>query len=210
MVISLRRKVEYYNGKEITRAVLKRVNLIDLKRIQEGITQFAMEEVKSLKSLCEAHEVNPEDEHLIIGEDWYILYTDISDIEIEIKDWVAIGNVDNKLMQTMEMFNALKKVLLAHEDHDIHGTLRHSTSYKFYKKFLDEGYLEEGLNILDFDDEQPRLAAIKEKILSEYDSLYDYLADENRERYENDALEDYIYYDVCFNITDAFKKRYKK
>ena len=206
----MRKKTEYYNGREITRSVLKRVNLIDLKRIQEGINQFSMEEVKSLKALCKIHGVNQEDEHLILGEDWYILYTDISDIEIEIKDWVAVSNVENKFSQAMEMFNALKIILLEHASHDIYGTLRHSTSYKFYQKFLEEGYLEEQLSTIDFDDYLPKIEAIKEKILSEYDSLYAYLADESRERYEESALEDYIYYDVCFNITDAFKKRYKK
>jgi len=169
-----------------------------------------MEPVKSLKKLCKEHEVKPKDEHIVIGEDWYIIYANISEFEIEIKDWVAIGNVENKFAQTMEMFTALKQILLNHENHDIYSTLRYSTSYKFYEKFRDEGYLEEGISIVDFDTYLPKLEEIKEKILSEYDTLYDYLADENRERYEEYALEDYIYYDVCFNITDAFKKRYKK
>lgn len=206
----MRRKVEYYNGKEITRAILKRTNLIDLKRIEEGITQLSLAEVKSLKELCKIHETIPQNEHLIIGEDWYIIYTDISDIEIEIKDWVAISNIENKFSQTMEMFNSLKKILLDHEHHDIYGSLRYSTSYQFYKKFLDRGYFEEGFNIVDFDDNSPRLTEIKETILSEYDSLDDYLSDKNRERYEDDSAEDHIYYDVCFNITESFKKRYKK
>lgn len=210
MVIKLRKQVEYYNGKEINRKVLNRINLIDLKRIKEGITQFSMERVKSLKKICKEHETDPEDEHVILGEDWYIVYTNISDMEIEIKDWVAINNVENKLNQTMEMFNALKKILLEHENCNIYGMLRHSTSYPFYKKLLDEGYIEESVDIIDFDDYLPKLEEIKQKILTDYDSIEDYLADPNRDRYEGSAMEDYIYHEVSFNVTESFKNRYKK
>ena len=206
----MRKKVEYYSGRKITKDVLRRINLIDLKRIQEGINKFSMEEINSLKELCDSHETRPKNEHIILGEDWYIIYTDLSDMEIEIKDWVAINSVDNKFTQTMEMFNALKQILLKHKDHDIYSTLRHSTSYPFYKKFLDQGYFEESYDILDFDDENPKLEEIKEKILSEYDSLYDYLEDENRNKYEDASVDDFIYHDVVFNVTDVFTNKYKK
>lgn len=89
--------------------MLKRINLIDLKRIQEGITQFSIERIKTLKLLCKVHETTPKKEHIILGEDWYIIYTELSEDEIEIKDWVAINNVENKFMQTIEMFNTLNK-----------------------------------------------------------------------------------------------------
>ena len=206
----MRSKVEYYSGNKITNKVLKRINLIDLKRIQEGITKFSMGRIKSLKSLCKSHETTPENEHIILGEDWYIIYTDISDIEIEIKDWVAIHSVESKFSQTMEMFNALKHILLEHENHIIYSTLRHSTSYQFYKKLLNEGYIEAGDEIIDFDDCNPELEIIKQEILSKYDSIEDYLLDESREKYERSSIEDYIYHDVSFNITNSFKNRYKK
>lgn len=205
----MRMKVEYYSGNKINNKVLKRINLIDLKRIQEGITKFSIERIKSLKTLCKSHETTPENEHVILGEDWYIIYTDISDTEIEIKDWVAIHNVENKFSQTIEMFNALKHILLEHENHIIYSTLRHSTSYQFYKKLLNEGYIEEGYDIIDFDDCNQELEEIKQKILSKYDSIDDYLSDEFREKYESSSVEDYIYHDVSFNITNSFKNRYK-
>lgn len=205
----MRMKVEYYNGNKITSKVLKRINLIDLKRIQEGITKFSIERIKSLNSLCKSHGTTPKNEHVILGEDWYIIYTDISDTEIEVKDWVAIHNVENKFSQTIEMFNALKHILLEHENSIIYSTLRHSTSYQFYKKLLNEGYIEEGYDIIDFDDCNQELEEIKQKILSKYDSIDDYLADEFREKYESSSVEDYIYHDVSFNITNSFKNRYK-
>ena len=82
----MRKKIEFYNGHEITKKVLNRINLIDLKRIQEGINHFAMERLTSIKTLCKLHETTIEHEHIIIGEDWYIAYIDISENEIEIKD----------------------------------------------------------------------------------------------------------------------------
>lgn len=206
----MRKKVEYYNGYNINRRVIHRINLIDLKRIKEGITEFTMEKIKNLKSLCEIHDTTPEQEHIILGEDWYINYTDISEDEIEINEWVAINNVENKLTQTMEMYTALKKILLKHAQKDIYAMLRHSTSYKFYQKFLSAGYIEESLDILDFDDSSPELEKIKYKILTEYDSFEEYLSDENRERYESESVEDFIYHEVSFNVTEEFKHRYKK
>ena len=167
------------------------------------------ERIKSLNSLCKSHGTTPKNEHVILGEDWYIIYTDISDTEIEVKDWVAIHNVENKFSQTIEMFNALKHILLEHENSIIYSTLRHSTSYQFYKKLLNEGYIEEGFDIIDFDDCNQELEEIKQKILSKYDSIDDYLSDEFREKYESSSVEDYIYHDVSFNITNSFKNRYK-
>ena len=82
----MRKKIEYYNGKEITRSVLKIINLIDLTRIKEGINAFSMESVKTLRSLCKEHESDPEEEYIILGEDWYIIYTKKFDTEIDIKD----------------------------------------------------------------------------------------------------------------------------
>ena len=182
---SMRKQVEYYNGKKITPNVLHRINLIDSKRIQEGITKFSIERPKGLKSLCKFHETTPENEHIILGEDWYIIYTELSEEEIDIKDWIAIHNVENKLTQTMEMYNALKNILLKYQDYNINSILRHSTSYPFYKKLLNDGYIEEGYDLVDLDDCTPELEQIRYQIFLKYDSLEDYLKDENRDKYEN-------------------------
>lgn len=206
----MRKKIEYYNGKEITRSVLKRINLIDIKRIKEGINVFSMESVKTLKSLCKAHQSDPEEEYIILGEDWYIIYTKIFATEIDIKDWVAISNVENKLTQTMEMYSSLKQLFLENKDCDFYCMLRHSTSYPFYKKFLDEGHIEESMDVIDFDDYSPELTKIKEKILTEYNSIEEYLSDPNRELYKESHLEDYIYHEVSFNVTNTFQNKYKK
>lgn len=206
----MRKKVEYYDGHKITKNVLKKVNLIDLKRIQEGITEFTVEEFTSLKEMCEVYETLPQNHHIILGEDWYLLYTKNDEGELEIKDWVAIHNVENKFIQTMEMFTAIKKIFLENQECDMYGVLRHSTSYKFYKKLLESNYIDEGYDIIEFEDEIEEVEETKNKILSEYDSLEDYLLDPNRNTYQEISLDDHIYHFVCFNITDTFKNKYKK
>ena len=206
----MRKKVEHYQGKEITRKIIRQTEIIDLQRIKEGITQFSMGKVKTVKQLAKIHNSKPEDEHVILGEDWYLSYTIVSESEMEIKDWIAIGNVENKFAQTMEMFNAFKQILLEYSHCNIYSILRHSTSYQFYKKLLDEGLIEEHVDVIDFDDYTPKLEEIKQKIFYKYDSYEDYLSDENRERYEEYQIEDFIYHEVCFNTTKKFTNRYKR
>lgn len=206
----MRGKVEYYDGREITKKELERVNLIELKSIEEGITIFEMESIKTLTELSYSHKTKSKNEHLILGEDWYISYTTISDSEIEINDWISINKVKNKFEQTMEMFNAIKQILVTHSDKHISAIFRHSTSYPFYKKFLDEGYLEELLDNVEFDDYLPTVEEIFEKILEQYDSIEKYLSDPNREKFEKEHIEDFIYHEVIFQVSQKFKNRYKK
>ena len=208
----MRKKVEHFQGYEITPKILKEIKRIDTERMEEGKTEFANTETKKLRNLCKIHESKPIQEHIILGEDWYISYTEVSENEIEITDWVAIDKVENKFTQTMEMLTALKIILLEHKHCDIYGMLRHSTSYPFYKKLIDKGFVdeEEATDVIFFDDSQPELEKIKEEILSEYDSIEDYLKDEFRKKYEGTHIEDHIYHEIVFNMSDKFRNNYKK
>lgn len=79
----MRKKVEYYHGYEITKKVLKKANLIGLKRYREGRYSIMFDETISLEDLCNWNDASPEEEYLVLGEDWYIIYTKNSDyIEI--------------------------------------------------------------------------------------------------------------------------------
>lgn len=207
----MRRKVEYYSGHEITEEVLKKIHLIELKRLEEGITQFPLESINTLDELCQYYETTPSQENIILGEDWYINYNKIADYEMEINEWVAISAVSNKLGQTIEMYEALKKILLESEFRDIYIVSRHSTSYRLYQSLLRRGYIEEFDNTTDILENLPtELEQIKQKIIAEYGSLENYLKDENREKYEEFHLEDYIYHLIIFSITDKFVNKYKR
>ena len=49
------------------------------------------------------------------------------------------------------------KILIENEQSDIYSILRHSTSYKFYKKLLDQNYLTEGYDFIEFEENLPEL-----------------------------------------------------
>lgn len=204
----MRKKVEYYKGTEITDEVLKRVNLIELKRQREGLTTFTSENIDSLEELCYEHDTKPAQENIILGEDWYIIYTTFNK-EIEIQEWLSIGNVKDKLIQTMEMFNAIKTILLDNKDKSIYATLRHSTSYKFYKLLLEKGYIKEFENRFDIADDIPEdLLTIIENIPKKYNSIEEYIDTEKEDNLED--LPDFIYHNVDFKVSDKFIERYNK
>lgn len=204
----MRKEVEYYKGNEITEEVLKRVNLIELKRQREGLTTFTIENVDNIEELCYTHDTLPVQENLILGEDWYIIYTTFNG-EIEINEWLAIGNVKDKLVQTMEMFNAIKNILLEHKDKTIYATLRHSTSYKFYKLLFEKGYINEFENRFDIADDIPGdLLTMIENSKEKYNSIEEYIDNETEDKIED--LPDFIYHNVEFKVSDKFIEKYNK
>ena len=78
------------------------------------------------------------------------------------------------------------------------------------RKLLENNYIEETYDIIEFEDELPKIEEVKYKILSEYNSFEDYLTDKNRNKYPELSLDDHIYHFVSFNITDTFQNKYKK
>ena len=130
---------------------------------------------------------------------------------VEIKEWVDAGSVSNKLAQTMEMFNALKKILLSSEDKTLAATMKHNTSYQFYSSLIQRGLLQEFEDNIFVEEELPQdLEMTRNNIEEQYGFIEDFLKDPNRSKEQEESLEDYIYHDVLFEITERFKNRYKK
>ena len=209
----LREEVKYYTGYQITDDIIRKINLIELKRIKEGITYIKSEPIKTLRDLCRIHGTFPSEENIIIGQDWYIIYSRLykDSSEIEINEWVAIDQVENKLMQTIEMFSAMKRILLENKDITVFATMRHSTSYKFYRSLLTRGYFKEISNRADIDDELPEyLESIKTELKNKYETPEDFLKNIDKENLEDTHFEDIIHHLVIFKTTDKFIKRYKK
>lgn len=203
----MREPIKYYNGFEITDEIIKKINLIELKRIKENITNITSEKIETLKDLCYLHGTLPKEENIILGTDWYIIYTiyDETPNEVEINEWLAINNVENKLMQTIEMFEALKKLLL--NSQVVYATMRHSTSYKFYELLLNKGYIEEISNIKELDDELPEhIEKQKNELKNKYKNLEEYLSNNTKKQ----EIDDYIYHLIIFETTKLFTKRYQK
>ena len=202
----MREKVKHYQGKEITTEVIRKMNLIELLRQREGLTTFTIENIDNLEELCNYHDTKEEQENIILGQDWYLMYTTYND-ELEIQEWISINNVKDKLVQTMEMFKWIKKILLENKDKTIYSTLRHSTSYNFYKLFLEKGYIDEIYKSIDIEDDIPEdlLSLIENRDNS---SLEEYL-DNEKEEILND-LPDFIFHNVEFWVTDKFIEKHNK
>jgi len=202
----MREKVKHYQGTEITPEVIRKMNLIELLRQREGLTTFTIENIDNLEELCNYHDTKEEQENIILGQDWYLMYTTYND-ELEIQEWISINNVKDKLVQTMEMFKWIKKILLENKDKTIYSTLRHSTSYNFYKLFLEKGYIDEIYKSIDIADDIPKdlLSLIENRDNS---SLEEYL-DIEKEEILND-LPDFIFHNVEFLVTDKFIEKHNK
>lgn len=204
----MREKVKHYQGKEITSEVIRKMNLIELLRQKEGLTTFTIENVDNLEELCNYHDTKPEQENIIIGEDWYLMYTTYKN-EIEIQEWISINNVKDKLVQTMEMFKWIKKILLENKDKTIYSTLRHSTSYKFYKLFLEKKYITETNKNIDIaEDITKDLLSLIENVDKNNTSLEQYLNLEKEEILED--LSDFIFHNVEFKVSDKFIEKHNK
>jgi len=89
--------------------------------------------------------------------------------------------------------------------------MRHSTSYKFYYDMLTRGYLNECYHNITI---EPFLPSDIEKtaytICQTYNHISNFLKDENRDKEQEELIEDYIYHEISFAITDKFVKRYQK
>ena len=209
----MREAVKHYTGYEITDEIIRKINLIELKRIKEGITYIKSEPIKTLRDLCKIHGTFPKEENVIIGQDWYIIYSRLYEdaSEIEINEWVAINKVENKLMQTIEMLSAMKKILLENKDITVFATMRHCTSYKFYISLLTRGYFKELSNRADIDDELPEyLEPIKTELKNKYETPEIFLQNLDNENLQDTHFEDIIHHLIIFKPTDKFIKRYKK
>ena len=202
----MREKVKHYQGNEITSEVIRKMNLIELTRQREGLTTFSIENINNLLELCDYHDTDPEQENIIIGEDWYLMYT-IYNGELEIQEWISINNVKDKLVQSMEMFNSIKKVLLENKESIVYSTLRHSTSYRFYRLLLEKGYINEIDNNIDISDDIPEdlLSLVENRGNS---SIEEYLDTECEEVL--DDLPDFVFHNVEFMVSDKFVDRYNK
>lgn len=203
----MRKKVRYYVGEDISQNIIREINLISRRRYEEGLNILNHRGMDTLQEMCYRHNTQPHQENVILGEDWYIIYS-IKESKIEILEWLSVKNVPNKIEQTVEMLNEIKKILLKNENTKIFAYMRHSTSYRFYQKFLSLGYFKELQDSLIFEKYLiPKGRKISKKIERKYGSLEEYLKGDYKEFI---SLENYIYHGVEFEITDKFTKRYCK
>ena len=203
----MRKEVIHYQGNEITEDIIKQMRKISIKVYDQKTYNRLYDKMDNIREICYHHGTTPSQENVILGEDFFITYAIRKGI-IEIFEWVALSNVDNKLIQTIEMLSELKKILLLSEGIKISTYLKHQTSYPFYELFQEKGYLEEIHDYpqLEYDIISSTRNIIKE-IISKYGSLYNYLKSKSK---EYSPLEEHIYHEIMFKVNDKFIKRYGK
>lgn len=204
----MERKVEYFNGKEITGDVILRMKDI-VSKSKKGflIEDFVFE---TFEDLCDIHSTDPEQEFVILGNDWVISHYDFDD-EVTISLWAGCEKVEDKFRQAMEMKKALKEVLLENARCRIFASMRRDTSYKFYESLLTRGYFEEEWNYVVVQDDlnNRSLHFSIEYIKYIYGSVEEFIKDFGIQNFPS-GFDEYVYHRVSFGVTEKFVKQYKK
>lgn len=203
-----RQKVKHYCGKNIPNEAIDKINYIYTLRNNELTTKSNCRNITSIEDLCDLCSAKLSQLNIILGEDWYIIYSK-NKCYIEIIEWFSIKQVTNKLCQTMEMLKALKEILLLGGNRKIIASMILSTSYKFYRLFLERGYIKELYSFKGLpEDLYKDIDDLLMKIQPNYQTIEEYLSDESREIYSE--YEPYFSCEALFTITPKFKKRYKR
>lgn len=203
------RKVEIFIGHEIDKEKIKKMKSIAYKGFKNFRFKRAFKTWHNINSLEPPHFVDINNEVLVLGEDWFLLYN-IEDYAIRISSWVAIDYPETKLAQSIEMMTVLKELLLKYQDRRFDAKLRHLTSYQIYKKMLDKGYFCEACHTVE-------TLCAPNNIDLEFDFLYD-TAPGNNELFEfylstdegkkHPEYLEYIAHFIIFNVTPIFLEKY--
>lgn len=202
------REINHYVGYEITNDVINKINLMAMTRYEEGVFSVLYEGVDTLDKLCNWHGARADEENVVMGQDWVIVYVKRNN-ELELVEWLDVDVVDDKFLQTMEMFNAMKKILLENRDLELVADMRHDTSYQFYKMMKKNGYLETKKEVIGCEESAPGdVLDYADKIIDEFGSYEGFLDGDLREI--RDDYGRYFYHSLTFGVTDKFVKKYCK
>lgn len=202
----MRKEVKHYQGMDITREIINKMFFICAKRNFKVDGTIPYEDINSIDDLtfyfgCEVDEMN-----VIIGEDWFITYSDTGGT-IGIIEWVSIEEVPDKLRQSLEMKKYITELLLTTQDKSIESVMRHTTSYRFYEALKKHGYIDELYNMPGMDEYIPFDIQLElDRQIEKNVNIKGYLANEDR----NKEYDEYFYHDIDFYLTDKFFDMYKK
>lgn len=205
----MERKIKHYKGMEINKRVIRKVRQIVASRGEECSYNILNDGVDfSVKDLSHWDRALVEQEHLVLGQDWFIMYIKRRR-EIEITDWVSVPTVEDKFVQTKEMLHVMKSILIEGKDAFIKASMKFDTSYRFFRTLLEHGYVEERYNYIDvFDNGPDELQEWVDSVVSITQTLPESIELDMLK--ENPEYKKYLYHDVCFGVTEKFVKRYYK
>lgn len=134
----MERSVKTYSIEELNNEHVKRINTISRYAFQTDDEEF----LSDVEELIFYYEKIPGTLFIMMGEDWYIIY-DIFYDYIEIDEWAAILETKEKIVQSIEMYNAFEELFINNCDLKFKVSLLDNTSYPFYLKLKEKGYVEE-------------------------------------------------------------------
>ena len=144
------RNINTYKGKEIDTAIINRIKEITASRCSKPIYDSGFGNIENVEQLAYIHEINVEEEILVLGEDWFLCYTVEEDL-VTILEWVALDTRSSSISQFIEMNTAFKHILLEYKYKSFFAAMRHGTSYQFYLQMLKKGYLDQLYHAYDVD-----------------------------------------------------------
>lgn len=201
------RKVGVYKGKEITEEHISKLKSIIASRIGYLFYKSPWLDIENVEQMANYDEVSIEEEHLALGEDWFLSFT-VSDSFFAFLEWAAIEEESNKLIRTIEMMNIFKKLILKYKDKKFVAYMRHNTSFQFYSKMKKKGYFEELSHFVEIG---PCSIFSKMRLIfleKDYGGLRNFLDSNDIENYTNYLP--YIFHYLTFNVNDAFTEKSSK
>lgn len=199
--------VEIYRGTEIGNNQIETIRNIAYRRYSKNVFDEYFSNIHDVKDLARLHSISVDDEILIIGKDWFLCYTE-SVYYVQVSEWILADN-DDRLQQTVEMMNVLKKILIQNRGKLFCASMRHDTSYQIYLKMLENNYFKELRHNYIIDCSAPQeVAEIKEKLSNSFDNMEEFLSSEKSRDYEEYLT--YILHQLNFIVTHKFEKKCKK
>lgn len=201
------RKIGIYKGKEIDKEMITKIREIARLRYVAPVYNSSYWSIENIDDLAELHGISACNEILVLGEDWFLCYT-VTKSTVEFLEWVALNNYDKRFDQALEMMRSMRSILIQNSDKRFKASMRHESSYPFYKNMLKRGYLKELSHSYDID-LCYGFAPERLKYLEENYSHFDNFLKSEEARKHPEYLT-FIIHDIEFTVTASFKEYYKR
>ncbi len=178
----MQKRIHFYKGQDISQEQIKAIQNIAYQRYPKEIFDKYYKNIQNITDLAKNHHTKVQNEQLILGRDWMILYK-IEKKKLTFLEWIAINKQENNIRQSIEMYKEMKRVLIENFNKQMIASMRHDTTYQLYLKLIEKGLLLEKEHNFYIDSSIPKdiyinqLKKIKEETFSskeieKYSSYY--------------------------------------
>ena len=201
-MIIMKRKVNVYKSKEISKIHIDRIKEIAKNRYPSKIYEDYFANISNVEQLAYLHDVEVNDEVLILGDDWFLCY-EKQEFTFKILEWISLDIKEEKMLQIAEMKKALKELLIDNSNKLIIADMRHDSSYAIYKKMLDVGYFEQEKSTYAIDGSAPLKIHQIMYECKEIEAFINHIEIKNNPEYLK-----YLLHHISFFVTKKFFAKY--